>query len=79
MNDGRSKRPDWQVLLQDVVLESDRVRLAAKVESLETLIFERLQEPSPLSDDPSEQEVLVQAVSALRNIKRDRLGFPDWK
>jgi hypothetical protein len=71
--------PDWQALLHEVILEYDREKLAEKVQMLETLIFERLQKPMPLNDDPAEREALDHALSTLRDIKRDRLGFPDWE
>lgn len=71
--------PDWQALLQGVILEYDRKKLTEKVQALEALIFERLQKPIQPSDNPSEREALDHALSTLRNIKRDRLGFPDWK
>lgn len=73
------RSPDWQALLQEVILEYDRKNLTEKIQALEAHIFERLQKPTQPSDDPSEQETLNHALSTLRNIKRDRLGFPDWK
>jgi hypothetical protein len=79
MNDEELKLPNWQALLQNVLLESDREKLVTEVQRLETLIFERLQNPSLLSGDPYEREALARALSVLLNIKRDRLGFPDWK
>jgi hypothetical protein len=66
-------------LLQEVILEYDRKKLTEKVRALEALIFERFQKPMQSSDDPSEREALNHALSTLRSIKRDRLGFPDWK
>jgi hypothetical protein len=74
-----SRFPDWQAPLQEVILEYDRKKLTEKIQTLETLIFERLQKSVQPSDDASEREALDHALSTLRNIKRDRLGFPDWK
>ena len=79
MNDEQLRLPDWQVLLQNVVLESDREKLVTEVQKLEALIFEHLQNPSSSSDDLNEREALNRALTVLLNIKRDRLGFPDWK
>jgi hypothetical protein len=79
MNDGKLKSPDWQSLLQEVILEFSREKLIEKIQKVETLIFERLQQPLRSTDDPSEREALDHALSTLRTIKRDRLGFPDWK
>jgi hypothetical protein len=79
MRNEESRVFDWQALLQEVILEYDRKKLTEKVQTLEALIFERLQKPIQPSDDPSEREALNHTLSTLRNIKRDRLGFPDWK
>ena len=79
MNDGKLKSPDWQSLLQEIILEFSREKLIEKIQKVETLIFERLQQPLRSTDDPSEREALDHALSTLLTIKRDRLGFPDWK
>jgi hypothetical protein len=79
MTDGALKSPDWQSLLQEVILEFNREELIEKIQTVEILIFERLQRPLRSTDDPTEREALDHALSTLRNIKRDRLGFPDWK
>jgi hypothetical protein len=38
------KFPEWQKPLQEVILEFDRENLAEKVQQVEALIFERLQQ-----------------------------------
>lgn len=79
MSGEASKPPDWLALLDETNLEPDRDLLAKKVQKLEESIFERLQEPFQPSIEPIEREVLNSVLSTLRTIKRDKLGFPDWK
>jgi hypothetical protein len=74
---GKIEFPDWQSHLQDLAFEYDREKLSDKVQSVETLIFERLQQ-LPANDSRGEREFLDDAIETLRTIKRDRLGFPDW-
>jgi hypothetical protein len=79
MSDGALKYPEWQTPLQELVLEFDREKLREKIQKVETLIFERLQQAAQGSEGRSEQEAMNDALSVLRIIKRDKLGFPDWK
>jgi hypothetical protein len=79
MSDEELKYPKWQAPLQEAILEFDREKLREKIQDVETLIFERLQQLRQSSDGRSEQEAINDALSILRVIKRDRLGFPDWK
>jgi hypothetical protein len=73
----KTEFPDWQSHLQDLAFEYDREKLSAKVQNVETLIFERLQQ-LPADDSRAERDFLNDAIETLRTIKRDRLGFPDW-
>lgn len=79
MSGSELKYPEWQAPLQEVILEFDCEMLRGKVQKVETLILERLQQLSQRNDGRSEQEAVIDALSILRIIKRDRLGFPDWK
>jgi hypothetical protein len=79
MSEEELKFPEWQAPLQELLLEFDRERLVEKVAKVEALIFERLQRPGKTDDDRAERESMKQAVFILRMVKRDRLGFPDWK
>jgi hypothetical protein len=79
MSDEELKFSEWQAPVQELLLEFDRERLVEKVAKVEALIFERLQRPVKTDDDRAERESVKQAVFILRMIKRDRLGFPDWK
>jgi len=69
--------PEWQNHLQDLSFEYDREKLSKKVQNVEKLIFERLQQ-LPANDNHGERKFLNDAIATLRTIKRDRLGFPDW-
>jgi hypothetical protein len=79
MSDSELKYPEWQAPLQEVILEFDREKLWGKVQKVETLIFERLQQLSQGNDGRTEREAINDALPILQVIKRDKLGFPDWK
>jgi hypothetical protein len=79
MSEEELQFPEWQRPLQDLILEFDREAMLAKVQNVEVLIFDRLRELSASSDDRVEHDALHDALSVLRILKRDRLGFPDWK
>lgn len=79
MSESELKYPEWQIPLQEAVLEFDRDKLREKIEEVETRIFERGQQLYQASDGRAERQALNDAVSILRIIKRDRLGFPDWQ
>ena len=79
MSEEQLQFPEWQGPLQDLILEFDRETMLAKVQEVEALIFERLRLLSASSDGRVEHEALHDALNVLRILKRDRLGFPDWK
>jgi hypothetical protein len=79
MNDEELKFPAWQVPLQDLILEFDREKLAEKIQKVENLIFERQQQLNQASDGHAEREAIYDALNIIRVIKRDKLGFPDWR
>lgn len=79
MSDQEFKYPEWQRPLQDVILEFDREKLPSKIEKMEGLILERLQQLSQGKDGHGEREAINHALSLLRAIKRDKLDFPDWE
>jgi inhibitor of KinA sporulation pathway (predicted exonuclease) len=79
MSEEQLRFPEWQGPLQDLILEFDRETMLAKVQEVEALIFERLRQLSASSDGRVEHEALHDALNVLRILKRDRLGFPDWK
>ena len=75
--------PSWQSEVQAAVNEMNPEKLLQRVHSAEVAIFNRLQElgKSASKDGAhhAESESLATAVETLRLLKRDRLGFPDWK
>jgi hypothetical protein len=79
MSEEELQFPEWQRPLQDLILEFDREAMLAKVRNVEALISDRLRELSASSDGRVEHDALHDALSVLRILKRDRLGFPDWK
>ena len=70
--------PEWQVPLKEVILESDREKLAEKALKSETQILERLRQLQLSNNGHREREAIANGLSILRMIRRDRLDYPDW-
>ena len=79
MKDHDLKYPEWQVPLQEVILEFDLDQLPGKIQRLETLIFQRLQALRSTNDGADERHAIANGVEILRTVKKERLDFPDWK
>lgn len=79
MNSAGLKYPGWQAPLQDLVGESDPKQWSQKMYLVETLLLERLLQLRQESDGRAEHEAINDALSIIHGIKRDKLGFPDWK
>lgn len=79
VSDEELKFPEWQVPLQEVILEFDRERMREKIQKVETMIFDRRRQLSLASDGCAEHAALNDALSVLRILKRERLGSMDWK
>jgi hypothetical protein len=79
MNDEELKFPEWQAPLQGLILEFDREKLAKKIQEVENLIFERQQQLNQAGNSYLEREAIQDALNIIRVIKRDKLGFPDWR
>jgi hypothetical protein len=71
--------PDWQRALQEALVELDTDKLKARVATAEVAIFNRLQAISQSTDHKSERQAIEDALINLRVLKRESLGFPDWK
>ena len=71
--------PHWQNEYQAAVLEVDRKKLPERVAASETAIFNRLQAISQSSADQAERQAIEDALSALRSLKSENLGFLDWE
>jgi hypothetical protein len=79
VSDREMKPAGWQTPFQDLLDELDHDHLLEKIQMVETLIFERLQQLHREHNGCTEDEGVKDALSILRGIKRDKLGFPDWK
>jgi hypothetical protein len=79
VRDEELKYPEWQKPLQELILEFDRDKLPEKVQQVESLILERLQQLRGGNDGHIELQAINDALAVLRIIKRDKLGLPDWK
>ena len=77
MNDPELRFPEWQIPLQDLILEFDREKLPEKMHDLEVRILERLQLLADEKSNTAEQDALVDGLSILRILKRDKSRFPD--
>ena len=74
--------PAWQNEYQAALLELDPKTLLERIHTAEAAMFRCLQELVQSSDNPeteAEQLAIQDALSALRVLKRDKLGFPDWE
>jgi hypothetical protein len=71
--------PQWQPEYQAALLELDPGRLLERIKAAETAIFHRLQTLSRVPDCHAEREAINDALTSLRVLKRDSLGFPDWE
>ena len=70
--------PQWQNEYAAALVELDREKLPERVAAAETAIFNRLQTISQSSDHRAEHQAIEDALAALRVLKRENLGFPDW-
>lgn len=71
--------PDWQNEYVAALFEFDGEKLLERVKAAETAIFNRLQAISQSPDSQAERQAIDDALAALRVLKRDNLGFPDWE
>jgi hypothetical protein len=78
MSESELKYPSWQGPLQEAILELDRETFANKIQEVESLMFERLQEMSPAPDHHDERQALADGASILRGLKKAKLSYPDW-
>lgn len=63
----------WQEPLQELILESDRERLAEKLPRVEALISERIELLNQGSNSRGEGMALRDALTILRVLKREKL------
>ncbi len=74
MKDG--KGAEWQRLLEQVVAETDKEKLALLANELESAIFFRCQELECGDDADAERQAIKEATMTLLKIRVDKLGFP---
>ena len=71
--------PEWQNEYAAALVELDREKLPQRVAAAEAAIFNRLQAISQSTDHQAERQSIEDALAALRVLKRENLGFPDWE
>ena len=74
MIDRELKYPSWQMPLQEAILELDLKKLAERIQGVEILISDRLQELSSDTDTQDERQALADAASILRTLKKEKLS-----
>ena len=79
LNDEEMKYSKWQSEFEEAIVELNPERLADKIKHCELAVFVRLQELAFNSDHHDERQAIADALSILREVKRDRLSYPDWK
>ena len=71
--------PEWQMLYQDALLESDRAESAQKVLTAECAINLRLQQLRHSTNSRAEKQAIDIALSTLALLKRDSLTVSEWE
>jgi hypothetical protein len=71
--------PQWQNEYAAALVELDREKLPQRLAASEAAIYKRLQAISQSSDHQAERQAIEDALAALRVLKRENLGFPDWE
>jgi len=79
LSDTELKYPKWERQFQEVVLELNGEKLVAKIQTLETAIFVRLQELKSDSDHHTERQAIADALSTIRVLKKNKVSRPDWE
>lgn len=70
--------PEWQLPLQEAILEFDREKSAEKTRKVAGLILGRLLELQQSNHGHNERAAIIEGLSILRTIKDDRLNHPNW-
>jgi len=71
--------PEWQGPLRAMMAELDTDKLKARVQAVETAIFNRQQALARSPDHAAERQAIQDALALLRAFKRSELSFPDWE
>ncbi len=76
MRGGELKYPEWQAALQELTRESDARILQEKLQRVEMLILERMQNLFPSSDGGGEHAALLDALADPANHQTRKAGIP---
>lgn len=74
---GGARFPHWEPHYEAVLNETNKTALKHRLTALETAIFNRMQEIAGRSDCEEERLAMETAVARMREIQREKLGFPD--
>jgi hypothetical protein len=72
----RTQQLYWVFLYNDFVLETDPIKLHARLGSLEDAIFERLRELAGALNSYAEKIAIKEACRRILQVKIEKLGFP---
>jgi hypothetical protein len=78
MNDQEFEVP-WGQPLMELMLEAEPEKRGEHLQRVESLIFDRFQQPVQASNGRAQRAAVDDALAILRAIKREKLGFPDWQ
>ncbi len=70
--------PNWQREFEAALLEADPQKLRESLEAAEVAMVLRSQALAHGSDGHAEQQAIRDAISKLRLIQTEKLGYPDW-
>lgn len=71
-----TKSSDWKRLLDEVMVETDKQKLEALAQQLETALFLRSQELEANGSTDVERKAVKVAIDKLLRVKVEKLGFP---
>ena len=72
------KFPDWQREFEAALLEVDPQKLRERLEAAEVAMVLRSQALVHGPDGHAEQQAIRDAITKLRLIQTEKLGYPDW-
>jgi hypothetical protein len=72
------KFPDWQRKFEAALLEADPKKLRECLEAAEVAMFLRSQALVHSPDGHAERQAIRDAITKLRLIQTEKLGYPDW-
>jgi hypothetical protein len=73
MSEIQLKFPEWQIPLQQAILEFDRAKFQEEITRVEAMIHQRMQKLAQSSESHDERVSISDALSLIRSLKQDRL------